>query len=169
MSDQATRRGTDDALARADRERLRSRAPGWPTYRHRQGAVMADYATDAPAILTDLIAGLSVSDAASKHGIAARTIERWIARGRSDPESRYGVFATQVDRVRAERALPLRPPMGEAEFHLLVAKAARLGNVEALRLMWRMLRREAGGRPRNDPISRRDGCRCPGGGGETSV
>jgi hypothetical protein len=85
-----------------------------------------------------LVAGVSGEDAARQHRIAARTVERWLARGRQDPESKYGPFAESVDRARAERELspPDERPADPGELRLLVSKAARKGNVQAMRLLW---------------------------------
>jgi transposase-like protein len=97
-------------------------------------------------VLEALVAGVSVADTARQHGIASRTIDRWLARGRRDPESKYGPFAEAVDRARADRELP---PPGErpadpAELRLLISKAARKGNVQAMRLLWEVLGSEDG-------------------------
>jgi transposase-like protein len=98
-------------------------------------------------VLEALVAGVSVADAARQHRIASRTIDRWLARGREDPDSKYGPFAEAVDKARAERELPPagQRPADPAELRLLISKAARNGNVQAMRLLWEILGNEAGG------------------------
>jgi transposase-like protein len=93
-----------------------------------------------------LVAGVSGEDAARQHDISPRTVERWLARGRQDPGSKYGPFAEAVDRARAHRELP---PPGErpadpSELRILISKAARKGNVQAMRLLWEVLGSEDG-------------------------
>jgi hypothetical protein len=88
------------------------------------------------AIRSALVAGLSVADAACEHHVSPRTIERWLASGRRDADSAYAPFARAVDEARAERGLPPRDglPLDAAELRLLVARAARRGNVHAMKL-----------------------------------
>src|SRR5688500_18850723 len=93
-------------------------------------------------ILRSLLAGLSIADAADRHGVAARTVERWLARGHHDPQSVYGPFAAAVDKAFEARRLPSQYelPLDKTELHLVVSRAARKGNVQAMRLMWDLLR-----------------------------
>jgi hypothetical protein len=98
------------------------------------------------SVLDALVAGVSGEDAARQNGISSRTIERWLARGRQDPDSKYGPFAEAVDNARAKRELP---PAGErpadpSELKLLISKAARKGNVQAMRLLWEVHQAEDG-------------------------
>jgi hypothetical protein len=97
-------------------------------------------------VLEALVAGVSVADTARQHRIASRTIDRWLARGREDPDSKYGPFAEAVDRARAERELPPpdERPADPVELRLLISKAARKGNVQAMRLLWAVLSSEDG-------------------------
>ena len=57
-------------------------------------------------MLEDLLAGLSEADAAAKHGLSERTLQRWPQKGRDEPGGRYGEFAELVDRARIDRELP---------------------------------------------------------------
>jgi transposase-like protein len=97
-------------------------------------------------VLDALLAGVSVADTARQHRIASRTIDRWLARGRRDPESKYGPFAEAVDRTRADRELPPpdERPANPSELKILISKAARKGNVQAMRLLWEVLGSEDG-------------------------
>jgi hypothetical protein len=97
-------------------------------------------------VLEALVTGVSVADTARQHRIASRTIDRWLARGREDPDSKYGPFAEAVDKARAERKLPPagQRPADPAELRLLISKAARKGNVQAMRLLWEVLQDEGG-------------------------
>jgi transposase-like protein len=90
------------------------------------------------SVLEALVAGVSGEDAARQHDISPRTVERWLARGRQDPGSKYGPFAEAVDRARADRELPPpdERPADPSELKILVSKAARKGNVQAMRLLW---------------------------------
>lgn len=63
------------------------------------------FETCSESVMEALVAGVSGEDAARQQGITARTVERWLARGREDPDSKYGPFAEAVDRARAEREL----------------------------------------------------------------
>jgi hypothetical protein len=97
-------------------------------------------------VLEALVAGVSGEDAARQHGISPRTVERWLARGRQDPVSKYGPFAEAVDRARADRELPPpdERPADPSELKILISKAARKGNVQAMRLLWEVLGSEDG-------------------------
>jgi transposase-like protein len=106
------------------------------------------------SVLKALVAGVSGEDAARQHDISPRTVERWLARGRQDPGSKYGSFAEAVDRARADRELP---PPGErpadpSELRILISKAARKGNVQAMRLLWEVLQSEDGQVPSQGDI-----------------
>jgi transposase-like protein len=68
------------------------------------------FAVHGEAIRSALVDGLSIADVAREHAISPRTVERWLAGGRSNPGSAYGPFARAVDEARAGRALP---PPGE--------------------------------------------------------
>jgi transposase-like protein len=50
-------------------------------------------------------AGLSLADAARQFEVAPRTVERWLARGREDPNGPYGSFTAKVTRARVERTV----------------------------------------------------------------
>ena len=97
-------------------------------------------------VLEALVAGVSVADTARQHRIASRTIDRWLARGREDPDSKYGPFAEAVDRARVERELPPpdERPADPSELRILISEAARKGNVQAMRLLWEVLQSEDG-------------------------
>lgn len=102
-------------------------------------------------VLEAIVAGASTAEAARKHGVGVRTVERWIARGREEPDSIYAPFAVAVDACRAARALPaadVLAAMDEAELALIVSEKARAGNVQAMRLRWEQLRAE----PIADPV-----------------
>jgi hypothetical protein len=106
------------------------------------------------SVLEALVAGVSGEDAARQHDISPRTVERWLARGRQDPESKYGPFAEAVDRARAERGLPPpdERPADPSELKILISKAARKGNVQAMRLLWEVLQSEDGQVPSQGDI-----------------
>ena len=94
------------------------------------------FETRSRAVLEDLLAGLSEADAAAKHGLSERTVQRWLQKGRDDASGRYGEFAELVDRARIDRELPSEDerPLDEDELLLLVSRLGRKGNVRALAL-----------------------------------
>lgn len=112
------------------------------------------FTTSGEAVLAALLAGLSEADAARQHGVAVRTVQRWLERGREDPDSAYGSFARAVDGARADRALPDELPADEGELLLVASRAARKGNVQAMRLVWEMLKvgDEGGEAGADDPL-----------------
>ncbi|MEK6328259.1 MAG: hypothetical protein AABM66_12170 [Actinomycetota bacterium] len=111
-------------------------------------------------VLEAIRAGCSAADAAFDAGCSARTIERWVARGRSAPDGPYGEFAAAVDELRAERALPTpaeREAMDAEELLRVASGIARRGNVQALRLVWEILRaRKARGQAEPDTLAALD-------------
>lgn len=61
----------------------------------------------------------------------------WLRRGRDDRQSKYGAWAIEVDQVLDRRKLPPEDerPADRAELLLLTTRAARAGNVTAMRLL----------------------------------
>jgi transposase-like protein len=104
------------------------------------------FAVHGEAIRSALVDGLSIADVAREHAISPRTVERWLARGRSNHGSAYGPFARAVDEARAGRALPPpgELPLDAAELRLLLARAARRGNIRAMELAAKLLAAEEG-------------------------
>lgn len=86
--------------------------------------------------------GASLADAAREVGLAPRTIERWLARGR-EGRSPYRTFAERVDAARRRQALPAATrALTLPQLHAVIDRAARAGNVQAMRLVWARLLRE---------------------------
>lgn len=100
------------------------------------------FAELSEGVLKSIVAGASVPDAARHVGCAPRTVQRWLARGRENPQGRYGLFAERVDAIQRERELPRELPLDEEELKRVVARAARKGNVQAMRLAWELIVRE---------------------------
>jgi transposase-like protein len=93
------------------------------------------------AVLQALKDGASIPDAARLVDIGDSTIKGWLRRGRDDPKSKYGGFAASVDAAFSDRKLP---PNGELpadrdELLVLASRAARSGNVQAMRLLGELL------------------------------
>lgn len=89
------------------------------------------------AVLAALLMGVSVADAARAHEVGERTIESWLAKGRRDPDGRYGDFARQVDAAREERRLPTGDApdeLTEEEIRQLLTVRARAGSIPAIKL-----------------------------------
>jgi hypothetical protein len=129
-----------------------SRAPGDDmTTRH------TTFETHQAQILKALQAGVSRVDAAREARISSRTIDRWVERGRSDPDSIYGDFAHEVDTLRVAREVPLsdeRMSRDDVLRHLSIA--IRAGSVQAMRVWLDQDRRSKGrgaGRDSNDPMT----------------
>lgn len=95
-----------------------------------------------PAVLEALVAGVSIPDAARAQAVSDRTVKGWLRRGRDDPGSRYGPFAAEADARRRARELPPNDalPADRGELLMVASRAARKGNVQAMRLVWEMLR-----------------------------
>lgn len=73
------------------------------------------FAEHGPAVAEALAAGASATQAALGVGIAARTVERWLSRGRETPDGPYGSLAACFDTARAERTVePVDGPVSEA-------------------------------------------------------
>jgi transposase-like protein len=108
-----------------------------------------------PLVREALVSGVSIADAAREHDVSVGTVKGWLRRGRDDPGSRYGPFARAVDEAMAERAMPPAPelPADEAELRLLASKAARSGNVQAMRLLFEMLRSASEPADESDPLA----------------
>lgn len=92
----------------------------------------ASFSEVGPRVLAAIAAGASVADAAQHVGIAERTVKGWLTRGRRKPDSQYGPFAEQVDRIRTEREAV---ELGTRDDLLAVTwRAAKNGSVPAMRL-----------------------------------
>ena len=108
-------------------------------------------------ILQAVEAGVSLADAAREAGIAARTAERWLARGREDQAGPYGEFAAAVDHAREERALAVDTSrLSAAEVEELASAAARKGSVPAMRLMWQIIQSRDKAPVQADPLDELD-------------
>lgn len=110
-------------------------------------------------IMAALRAGASRVDAAREAGIASRTIDRWVARGRRDPDSTYGPFAAEVDRLREARQVPSSDePVDDAEVQLHLSRAIRNGSVSAMKVWIDTYRRKqvGAGKKSADPLAELD-------------
>lgn len=108
------------------------------------------------AIFESIKAGASIPDAAREAGVAEPTVKGWLSRGRKDPKSKYGAFAARVDAAFTERKLPAEGdrPADRDELLLLTTRAARAGNVQAMRLLSELLGAQDG--EDTDELSRFD-------------
>ncbi len=115
------------------------------------------FETRSRAVLGDLLAGVSQADAAANNGLSERTVKRWLAKGRADPDGQYGEFAELVDRAHIDRELPPddERPIDEEELLLLVSRLGRKGNVRALALA-RDILAERGAWQEPDPFAKFD-------------
>ena len=88
------------------------------------------------AVLDAIRDGVSIPDAARQVDVGVPTVKGWLSRGRKDPRSKYGAFAARVDAALTERKLPAQGdrPADRDELLLLGSRAARTGNVHAMRL-----------------------------------
>ena len=86
-------------------------------------------------------------------GVPHRTVKRWIARGRSERESKYGAFAAAIDAARRGTGAIDETDLSEAELEQIAWRAAQAGSVPAMRLCFEILRRqEAGEGRRRGPL-----------------
>ena len=92
-------------------------------------------------VLEALLAGASIEDAARAAGCSARTMKRWLAAGRSDPDGPYGAFAEAVDSRRNPAPGVSAPDLQETL--QLLSTAARRGSVPAMRELMRYHERAA--------------------------
>lgn len=86
--------------------------------------------------------GLTIKDAALAMEVREKTVRNWLAKGRSEEDGPHAAFADSIEeaqQVAEERV----EPMDRDELLLVVSKAARLGSVQAMKLMEEMLRRGA--------------------------
>lgn len=97
------------------------------------------------ALLDAVRAGASVDDAARECALSVHTVRGWIRKGRLVPGGAYGRFAAEVDAVRQLQRLPTRTELQALtrdEVERIVAKAARAGNMTAVRVWLDMHRAE---------------------------
>lgn len=107
-------------------------------------------------ILKALRAGASRVDAAREAGISSRSVDRWVERGRRDPEGVYAPFAVAVDTLIEGRRVPSpAEPVDDAEVQLHLSRAIRNGSVPAMKLWVSTYRskREGAGKKSAKPLS----------------
>jgi transposase-like protein len=100
------------------------------------------FITRSPAVVEAVRAGSSLADAARHAGVAPRTVDRWLQKGREDAHGRYGSFAAKVDAARQLQGVPGATEaevMSRRELRGLVATAARNGSVSAMKLADQMI------------------------------
>ena len=92
-------------------------------------------------VLTAIQNGATVADAARENGLGESTIMGWLRRGRDDRKSKYGTFAADVDNAISSRKMPAHDerPADRGELLMLASRAARAGNVQAMRLLGELL------------------------------
>jgi len=102
---------------------------------------MTMYERHSEAVLEGIRAGATVGEAATGEGVAESTVHGWLKRGRQDPKSKYGKFAAQVDDAFTERTMPAPGdrPADRDELLMMATRAARAGNVTAMRLLAELL------------------------------
>lgn len=93
------------------------------------------------AVLAAIRDGATIGEAATGAGVAEPTVKGWLKRGRQDPKSKYGKFAELVDAAFSDRKMPAAGdlPADRGELLVLASRAARSGNVQAMRLLAEML------------------------------
>lgn len=89
------------------------------------------------AVVARIEVGLSVAEAAEGAGLKLATVRGWIARGRREEEGTYAEFAAAVTEALGAPKLEAMTP---EEHRAKVSEVARKGNVQALKLMWEMIR-----------------------------
>jgi len=87
--------------------------------------------------LACLRSGASMAEASRTVGVPERTVQNWISRGGRQPGSVLSSFAEEVAVAREQ--VPAGP-MDLGELREVVARAARSGSVQAMKLAWEMTR-----------------------------
>ena len=107
-------------------------------------------------VLEAIRSGATIREAASGQEIAEATVKGWLTRGRKEPRSMYGAFAAQVDAAFEARKMPdqSEQPMDRDELMLVASRAARSGNVQAMKLLAELLDPDEGD---GDALSEFDG------------
>ena len=92
-------------------------------------------------VLEAIRAGATIGEAGAGEEVAEATVNGWLKRGRKEPKSKYGKFAASVDAAFAERSMPGADdrPADRDELMLMASRAARAGNVQAMRLLDELL------------------------------
>ena len=97
--------------------------------------------TASRTVLDGVQDGLSLAEAASRAGVPVDTVAGWAAKGRKDPEGRFGAFAAELDEARRNATASLSGElMSLDELRLVVAAKARAGSVQAMKLAYELLR-----------------------------
>jgi hypothetical protein len=98
--------------------------------------------TTRGALIERTAAGVSLPDACRALDLRLATVKGWITRGHREKAGAYTDFASAVEAARD--AAHSRPePMDEDELARVVSGMARGGSVQAAKLRWEMLIREA--------------------------
>ncbi len=97
-------------------------------------------------------AGLSLRDACTQAEVPEATARGWLRKGREGTEP-YDGFVREMEAAReaAQVAHARLAPMNEAELLEVASGAARKGSVQAMRLVWEMLRTEPADGEREKP------------------
>ncbi|HYI37253.1 MAG TPA: hypothetical protein VEX39_11635 [Thermoleophilaceae bacterium] len=103
-----------------------------------QGATFEE--VQAPLVAA-VVNGATVAEAAVTVGAPYRTVKRWLARGRSESDSRYVGFAAAIDAARERSGAIEETDLSEQELEAVAWRAARAGSVLAMRLCWELLQR----------------------------
>ncbi len=98
--------------------------------------------------LASLSVGASMAEASRTVSVPERTVQNWLSRGAREPAGPFGAFAEDV---QAARDTVASGPMDADELREVVAKAARGGSVQAMKLAWEMTRSQA-----QEPAARSD-------------
>jgi hypothetical protein len=106
--------------------------------------------------LVELVgAGATFQEACRSLAVAVNTGRSWLRKGRSDPDGRYGAFATAIDAARAEQVVATDDgPLTPGEWEVSVARAVRAGSVPAMKLWFET--REPAPEARVDPFDEFD-------------
>jgi hypothetical protein len=103
------------------------------------------------ALIDRFAAGVSIRDACRALDIREGTVKGWITRGHRESDGPYAEFLTAVEVAR--RNADDQRPMDEAELRQVAAAAARKGSVQAMKLVWELLRSDdEGGCDAPDPF-----------------
>jgi transposase-like protein len=117
---------------------------------------------NAESVAEAVEAGAGIVDAARGADCQPRTVERWLQRGREDPEGPYGTFTARVDAAREMQRLPGPEEakiMSRTELLAVISRAARRGSVPAMKLLAEQLDPEPSKPSRVDELKARRAAR----------
>jgi hypothetical protein len=109
------------------------------------------------ALIRATVADRPLRDTCQELGLHHDTVRGWLKRGRREQSGPYFEFALAVDLARERCRLEAAEPMDQQGLLEVTSQAARTGSVQAMKLLWEMLRAGPGrGEEPADPLDELD-------------